>query len=85
MIDFDEKEINVLEELFPDIEVFVCSFYREQVWTGWTNESKHSVSHIADDIKCRLCRITYGYSRVELDKLNEDSLSWNHFAEKLMV
>ena len=33
MVDFDEKEINALEELFPDIEVFIYSFHREQAWT----------------------------------------------------
>ena len=30
MVDFDEKEINALEELFGDIEVFICNFHREQ-------------------------------------------------------
>ena len=29
MVDFDKKEVNALEELFPDIEVLICSFNRE--------------------------------------------------------
>ena len=29
MVDFDKKEVNALEELFPDIEVLICSFHRE--------------------------------------------------------
>ena len=51
MVDFDEKEINVLEELFGDIEVFICNFHREQTWTRWTNKSELSVSYIADYVK----------------------------------
>ena len=32
MVDFDEKEINALEKLFADTEMFICSFHREQAW-----------------------------------------------------
>ena len=83
MVDFDEKEINALEELFPDIEVFIYSFHREQAWTRRTNKSEHGVSHIADDVKCRLRRIAHASSREELDKSIKDFLSWEHFTRKL--
>ena len=85
MVDFDEKEISALEELFPDIEVFICSFHREQAWTRWTNKSEHGVSHIADDVKCRLRRIAHASSREELDKSIKDFSSWEHFTGKLKV
>ena len=61
-----------LEELLPDFDVFICSFHREQAWTRWTNKSEHGVSHIADDVKCRLRRIAHASSREELDKSIKD-------------
>ena len=85
MVDFDEKEISALEELFLDIEVFICSFHREQAWTRWTNKSEHGVSHITDDAKCRLRRIAHARSREELDKSIKDFSSWEHFTGKLKV
>ena len=85
MVDFDEKEINALEELFPDIEVFIYCFHREQAWTRRTNKSEHGVSHIADDVKCRLRRMAHASSREELDKSIKDFLSWEHFTGKLKV
>ena len=85
MVDFVEKEINALEELFPDIEVFICSFHREQAWTRWTNKSGYVLSHIADDVKCCLHRIAHASSREELDKSIKDFLSWDCFTGKLKV
>ena len=41
MVDFDEKENNALDKLFPNTEVFIYSFHREQTWTRWTNKSEH--------------------------------------------
>ena len=85
MVDFDEKEINALEELFPDIEVFICSFHSEQAWTRWANKSENDVSHIADDVKCCLRRIAHASSKEELDKSIKGFLSWEHFTGKLKV
>ena len=85
MIDFDEKEISTLEELFRDIEVFICSFHCEQAWIRWTNKSEHGVSYITDDIKCCLRRMAHASSREELDKSIKDFLSREHFTGKLKV
>ena len=85
MVETDKKENNGLNELFPDIEVFICSFHREQAWTRWTSKSKHGVRHIADDVKRRLCRIAHVSSREELKKSIKDFLSWNYFSGKLKV
>ena len=85
MVDFDEKEISALEELFPDIEVFICSFHREQAWTRWTNKSEHGVSYITDDVKCRLRRIAHASSRGELDKSIKDFMVLFHRETKGMV
>ena len=52
--------------------MFICSFHREQAWIRWTNKSEHGVSHIADDVKCRLRRIAHASSREELDKSIKD-------------
>ena len=81
----DEKEISALEELFPDIEVFICSFHREQAWTRWTNKSEHDVSYITDDVKCGLRRIAHASSRGELDKSIKDFMGTFHRETKGMV
>ena len=83
MVDFDEKEIKALEDLFLDIEVFIFSFHREQASTRWTNKSEHGVSHIADHVKCHLRRIAHASSREELDKSIKDFLSYDYFTGKL--
>lgn len=62
MIDFGKKEINKLEELFSDIEAFICSFHSEKVRTKWTNNVENRMSHIANIVKCRVHRIVYGNS-----------------------
>ena len=85
MVETDKKENNALNELFPDIEVFICSFHREQAWTRWTNKSEYVLSHIADDVKCCLHRIAHASSREELDKSIKDFLSWDYFIGKLKV
>ena len=85
MVDFDEKEMNVLDELLPDIKAFSCSFHLEQPWNGWTNKPEHAVSHSADDVKSRLCRIVHASSREEPDKSIKDLLSWEHFTGKMKV
>ena len=70
-----KKEVNTLEELFRNVAVFIYSFHRKQAWTRWTNKSKDSVSHIADDVKCRLPRIAHASSREELNKPIKDFLT----------
>ena len=85
VIDFDKMEINALEELFPDIEVFICSFHHEKSWTRWTNKYEDYVSHIADNAKCHHHRIVDGSSRKELDKSIEGFLLWKHFTGKALI
>ena len=85
MVDFNEKEINALEELFSAIVVFICSFHHEQALPRWTSKSEHNASHITNDVKCRLRRIAHTSSREELDKSIEDFLSWEHFTGNLKV
>ena len=84
MVDFDEKEINVLDELLPDIKAFSCSLHLQQPWNGWTNKSEHGMSHIADDVKSCHYRIVHASSR-EDDKSMKYFLSWGHFTGKIKV
>ena len=44
MGDFDEKRINALNELFRDIELFICNFHGEQAWTRWPNKLNKQVA-----------------------------------------
>ena len=66
MVDFDEKEISALENVFPGILVFLCDFHPEQSWTRWMSKAYHGVSIIADEAKCRLRRFAHEANEEEL-------------------
>lgn len=57
MTDFDEKEINALEETFNSCKVYLCDFHREQAWTRWVNKGEHKVAHVKGEVLARLRRI----------------------------
>ncbi|XP_069811948.1 uncharacterized protein [Dendropsophus ebraccatus] len=43
MLDFCLEEINAIEQVFPDAEIFLCDFHREKAWTEWLNKKDHGV------------------------------------------
>ena len=57
MTDFDEKEINAVEKVFPQCNVYLCDFHREQAWTRWVNKKEHGAFHIKEEVLARLRRI----------------------------
>eukprot|EP00794_Sanderia_malayensis_P017245 gene17245-18965_t len=57
MTDFDEKEINALEEVFEDCFVYLCDFHREQAWTRWVSKADNGVSNVKEEVLARIRRI----------------------------
>ena len=49
----------------------------------WINKVKNSVSHIADDVKCRLLRIAHSNNINELHAALDDLRNWEFFQGKL--
>ena len=45
MIDCQQSEENAICAIFPDSIVYLCAFYRLQVWLQWIVNSKNSVSN----------------------------------------
>ena len=39
IVDFDTTEIISMEAVFPEKDIFLCDFYREQSWNRWTLNS----------------------------------------------
>lgn len=62
MTDFDEKEIDSIEEVFDDCFVYLCDFHREQAWTRWVNKIEHKVRHVKGEVLARLRRVARSYS-----------------------
>ena len=44
MTDYSEAELLALEESFPNTQIYLCDFHREQAWERWTNQRKHGLS-----------------------------------------
>ena len=36
MIDYSEAQLNAILSVFPESQVYLCEFHREQAWTRWT-------------------------------------------------
>jgi hypothetical protein len=49
MTDFSEAEILALETCFPDVNVYLCDFHREQAWERWVKDSTHGLSSSEKD------------------------------------
>ncbi len=46
LLDYSDAEIAAVKKLFPDTEVFLCEFHREQAWERWVKERRHGLSEI---------------------------------------
>ena len=47
MVDYSEAELNGILAVFPNSEVYLCEFHREQAWTRWIRNGKEAMLHIA--------------------------------------
>lgn len=44
MIDFCASETDAIEQVFPDVAVYICDFHRIQAWQRWSKASKNGLS-----------------------------------------
>ena len=46
LTDYSDTEIAVITKVFPNTQVYLCEFHREQAWERWVKERKHGLSDI---------------------------------------
>ena len=44
MTDYSEAEMLAIQEVFPEAQVYLCDFHREQCWQRWVRDSKHGLN-----------------------------------------
>ena len=44
--DYSDAEISAINKLFPNIQLYLCEFHREQAWERWVKDRKHGLSEI---------------------------------------
>ena len=44
MSDYSEAEILGIESAFPESQVYLCDFHREQSWERWVKDHKHGLT-----------------------------------------
>ena len=64
-VDFDEREIVSLESIYPNIEVYLCDFHREQAWNRWVSKAENGVANIADQVKVYLRSIAHSITHAD--------------------
>ena len=69
MTDFDEKEIDALEESFEAAEVYLCDFHQEQAWTRWVSATKNKVREYRTEVLARLRRLARSNSEGQYKKM----------------
>ena len=47
-VDFDERERSSLEIVYPNIQVYLCDFHREQEWNRWVNKVDNGVERSSE-------------------------------------
>ena len=48
MVDYCDAEINAIETVFPQVNVYVCAFHREQAWERWSRGGKYFIIKIIE-------------------------------------
>ena len=80
-VDFDEREITSLEIVFERIKVLLCDFHRELAWHRWTSKFDNGFSHIFDQVKTRLRRISHSKTHADCKSAVKDLMSWECFSQ----
>ena len=44
--DYSEAEMSAINMLFPETQLYLCEFHREQGWERWVKDKKHGLSEI---------------------------------------
>ena len=84
IVDFDEKEIAALENVFSGIFVFLCDFHREQAWHRWISKSENGVTNIAEQVKVYLRKIAHAINEIKCNEAVSEFLKWEFCSGKLL-
>ena len=44
--DYSDAEMSAINKLFPNTQLYLCEFHREQAWERWVKDRKHGLSEI---------------------------------------
>ena len=44
--DYSDAEMSAINKLFPQTQLYLCEFHREQAWERWVKDRKHGLSEI---------------------------------------
>ena len=80
MTDYAWEEINALNQVWPDMKVFLCDFHREQAWVRWCRVRSNVGQMSEDDVKARFRAIARAQSQQELDEAYMQLSELEHYA-----
>ncbi|KAH6932621.1 hypothetical protein HPB50_008190 [Hyalomma asiaticum] len=81
MVDFCQAEASSLSEVFPQSEVMLCDFHREQVWERWMKKENDVPPDQKDALLGLSHKIADSSSRVEFDEASKrvkNSVFWRN-------
>lgn len=82
MVDFCQAEISAISEVFPQSEVMLCNFHREQAWERWVKKKENDVPPDQKDaLLGHFRKIANSSSREEFDeayKCLKNSVFWRN-------
>ena len=82
-VDFDEREIVSLESIYPNIEVYLCDFHREQAWNRWVNKAENGVANVADQVKVYLRSIAHSITHSDAQLTVENLMNADFYQGRL--
>ncbi|XP_062583252.1 uncharacterized protein LOC134245018 [Saccostrea cucullata] len=83
--DYDEREIQAIEEAFQDCFVYLCAFHREQAWTRWLKQIKNEVGRYQDDIIELMRKVANSPSECSYKEAVVDLRGHPHWQENLKM
>ncbi|XP_077513428.1 uncharacterized protein LOC144124556 [Amblyomma americanum] len=78
MIDYSQVEINALQSSFPQSQITICDFHREQAWGRWLNRSENCTV-AKEDVLFLLRRIANATSEEEMNHCINDLKASRHW------
>ena len=67
MTDYSEAELLALKQSFPNTQIYLCDFHREQAWERWTNNHKHGLSADQKELLLSMLRECANASPTDLE------------------
>nr|XP_045594154.1 uncharacterized protein LOC123755474 [Procambarus clarkii] len=75
MSDFSRVEMAAIEQTFPDVQVLICDFQREQSWERWALNADNGIYSIKDEVLSHLRTISHSSSIQEFNEAEQHLFS----------